>query len=401
MKNLLLSFMLTIFTVAGFSQELKFQLEPRKQYKEVKTINESVYLNGEFSHSATISEKTASLVLDRVDDRALVRTSVTDSVYKAIFGEISGLVLDSSREFDYYRDDFGNIEMVSDSVFPVLRNIPVFPNAQEPLTVGQKWYNRAQESHDLKEFFGIEEPLMFPVAVENEFLGRREFNGRDCYAISIKYNIYHKPESMKSIYNAYPVKITGFSKRVVYWDDSIGLPAGSDETFSIVFEMSDGQILEYKGEAHSKTTQTRILTEEEFVGVKNALEDEITKVEQTEEGIHITLENIQFTAESSALMPQERTRLDAVAEQLKEFQDRDIVIVGHTAMAGTEEGRYQLSERRASVVFDYLTEKGAFGAAQNIVLVPMGAKQPHPEGNNSTPEGMAKNRRVEIIIQNN
>ena len=194
MRNFLLSIMLTVFTVAGFSQELKFQLEPRKQYKEVKTINESVYLNGEFSHSATISEKTASLVLDREDDRALVRTSVTDSVYKAIFGEISGLVLDSSREFDYYRDDFGNIEMVSDSVFPVLRNIPVFPNTQEPLTVGQKWYNRAQESHDLKEFFGIEEPLMFPVAVENEFLGLREFNGRDCYAISIKYNIYHKPE---------------------------------------------------------------------------------------------------------------------------------------------------------------------------------------------------------------
>ena len=97
MRNFLLSIMLTVFTVAGFSQELRFQLEPRKQYKEVKTINESVYLNGEFSHSATVSEKTASLVLEREDDRALVRTSVTDSVYKAIFGEISGMVLDSSR----------------------------------------------------------------------------------------------------------------------------------------------------------------------------------------------------------------------------------------------------------------------------------------------------------------
>lgn len=401
MRNLFLSVMLAVFTVNTFAQEPAFRLDERRQYKEVKTINESVYLNGEFSHSATINEKTASLVLDVEEGRALVRSSVSDSVYKAVFGEIHGFVLDSVREYDYYRDARGNIEMVSDSAFPVLRNIPVFPDKKEPLKIGEKWYNRAFESHDLKDYFGIDEPLVFPVSVENELLGMKKFNGQDCYAISVRYNIYHKPEAMKSIYNAYPVKVTGFSKRTVYWSGEWGLPAGSDETFSIVFEMSDGQILEYRGEAHSKTTQTRILTEDEFASVKNALEDELTKVDKTEEGIHITLENIRFTAESSALLPEEQSRLDAVAGQLKKFRDRDITIVGHTAMAGTEEGRYLLSEQRASAVFDYLTGKNAFSEMQNVTLVPMGAKQPHPEGDNRTPEGMAKNRRVEIIILNN
>lgn len=401
MRNLFLSLLSVFITVNTFGQQLAFRLDERRQYKEVKTINESVYLNGEFSHSATVNEKTATLVLDAEEDRSLVRSSVADSVYKAVFGEIRGFVLESSREYDYYRDARGNIEMVSDSAFPVLRNIPVFPDKKEPLKIGEKWYNKAFESHDLKDYFGIEEPLVFPVSVENELLGMRKFNDLNCYAIAVRYNIYYKPEPMKSVYNAYPVKVTGFSKRTVYWNEEWGLPAGSDETFSIVFEMSDGQILEYKGEAHSKTTQTRVLTEDEFSSVKNALEDELTKVDQSEKGIHITLENIRFTAESSELLPSEKTRLDAVADQLKKFRDRDITIVGHTALAGTEEGRYQLSERRASVVFDYLTEKEAFGELQNITLVPMGARQPHPEGDNKTPEGMAKNRRVEIIILNN
>lgn len=401
MRNFILSLM--VFFLAGnvFSQECVFQLEARKQYKEVKTINESVYLNGEFSHSATINEKSSTLVLEQEEGRSLLKTVVSESLYKSIFGEINGFVVDAVREYEYYRDSRGNIEMVSDSVFPVLRNIPVFPESQEPLSVGQKWYSKGTESHDLKAYFGIEEPLVFPVAVENQFLGVQQFNEQECFAISIRYNIYHKPEKMKSIYNAAPVKVTGYSKRTLYWSPQWGLPAGSTEEFSVVLEMSDGQILEYKGNAHSKTTQTKVLTENEFVEVKDVLEDETTTVEKTTQGIHIVLENIQFTAESSELLPSEQKRLDKVSVELKKFQDRDITIVGHTALAGTEEGRTLLSERRASVVYDYLIQKETFLPSQNVTLMPMGAKQPHPQGDNKTPEGMAKNRRVEIIILNN
>lgn len=396
-----MSLLMTFLLVDLFAQTPSFRLDERRQYKEVKTVNENVFLNGEFSHSATINEKTTSLVLDAEENRSLVRSTVTDSVYKAVFGETHGFVLDSSREYDYYRDTKGKIEMVTESTFPVLRNIPVFPEKKESLQVGEKWYNQAFESHDLKDYFGIEEPLVFPVAVENELLGMRNFNGTDCLAISVRYNIYYRPEVMKSIYNAYPVKVTGFSKRIVYWSEELGLPAGSDETFSIVFEMSDGQILEYNGEAHSKITQTRLLSEDEFSAVKNALEDDQTKVNRGQDGIHIILENIHFTAESAALLPDEKKRLDAVVEQLKKFQNRDIAIVGHTAPAGTEEGRAYLSEKRAAAVFDYLNDRDAFIECQNVTLVPMGSMQPHPEGDTKTAAGMAKHRRVEIVILDN
>ena len=132
MRNLFLSLLSVFITVNTFGQQPAFRLDERRQYKEVKTINESVYLNGEFSHSATVNEKTATLVLDAEEDRSLVRSSVADSVYKAVFGEIRGFVLESSREYDYYSDARGNIEMVCESAAPARGNIAVFPDEEEP-----------------------------------------------------------------------------------------------------------------------------------------------------------------------------------------------------------------------------------------------------------------------------
>ena len=120
-----------------------------------------------------------------------------------------------------------------------------------------------------------------------------------------------------------------------------------------------------------------------------------TDVKATEKGITISIENIQFKPESAILQPSEQEKLEKISEILKAFPDNDLLVVGHTALAGTEESRQRLSELRAASVADFLINQGAKDK-KHIFTKGVGATQ--PIASNDTPGGKAKNRRVEITI---
>jgi outer membrane protein OmpA-like peptidoglycan-associated protein len=117
-----------------------------------------------------------------------------------------------------------------------------------------------------------------------------------------------------------------------------------------------------------------------------------------DEGITITLEDIQFQADSARLMPSEQEKLDKIAEILKRYPDRDILIGGHTALAGSAEARQLLSQERAAATADYLIAKQV-RSADRIVVQGYGAERPLAD--NRSEAGMRKNRRVEITILEN
>jgi outer membrane protein OmpA-like peptidoglycan-associated protein len=117
-----------------------------------------------------------------------------------------------------------------------------------------------------------------------------------------------------------------------------------------------------------------------------------------DEGITISLENVQFQAESAELLPPEREKLAKIAGILRRYPDRDILVGGHTALAGTEAGRLQLSQDRAAAVADYLIAVGV-RKPERMVVRGYGAEK--PLGDNRTEEGRRRNRRVEITILEN
>jgi len=118
----------------------------------------------------------------------------------------------------------------------------------------------------------------------------------------------------------------------------------------------------------------------------------------TDEGIVISLENIQFAPDSAILQPSEWYKLDIIAEILMRFPDRDILVGGHTALAGTAASRLRLSQERAATVADYLIRNNV-RSPDRVIIRGFGADQPIAD--NRTPEGMARNRRVEITILEN
>jgi outer membrane protein OmpA-like peptidoglycan-associated protein len=120
-----------------------------------------------------------------------------------------------------------------------------------------------------------------------------------------------------------------------------------------------------------------------------------TTVRVAEEGVVISLNNIQFMPDSTALTRREEEKLRDIAGILSRYPDRKILVAGHTAFAGTEAMRLQLSRDRAQEVADFLVSLGVRQASE-IVVTGYGASQ--PLGNNATAEGQALNRRVEIIL---
>jgi outer membrane protein OmpA-like peptidoglycan-associated protein len=123
-----------------------------------------------------------------------------------------------------------------------------------------------------------------------------------------------------------------------------------------------------------------------------------TSARVTDEGITISLNNIQFMANSAELPEPEKRKLPEIAQILETISLRRILITGHTALAGTVEDRILTSLQRAQAVASYLVSLGARNADEIFV---QGFGSERPVADNSTPQGMALNRRVEITILEN
>ena len=106
--------------------------------------------------------------------------------------------------------------------------------------------------------------------------------------------------------------------------------------------------------------------------------------------------SVNFAVGSARLTKAGREALDQVIEKLRGFDRvKSIVITGHTDSTGSAAANQKLSERRAAAVRDYLISRGVNPA----LLTAIGAGEDQPIADNSTKEGRAMNRRVEIEIE--
>ena len=105
-------------------------------------------------------------------------------------------------------------------------------------------------------------------------------------------------------------------------------------------------------------------------------------------------ENVTFATNSSTISSRFTNTLDSIASVLKEYPDSNITVSGHTDSTGNDAINNPLSVNRANSVANYLKQEGI--ASSRITAVGYGSKQ--PIASNSTSDGRAQNRRVEIKI---
>lgn len=111
-------------------------------------------------------------------------------------------------------------------------------------------------------------------------------------------------------------------------------------------------------------------------------------------GKKVVLNNILFETGKSILTASSYAELDRLLNIMKENAEMKIEISGHTDKTGSESINAILSENRAKAVVEYLVQKGI--DRKRMEYKGFGSQQPVTE--NTTPQGRAKNRRVEFKI---
>jgi outer membrane protein OmpA-like peptidoglycan-associated protein len=105
--------------------------------------------------------------------------------------------------------------------------------------------------------------------------------------------------------------------------------------------------------------------------------------------------DITFATNSSDLNSQFFEVLDSVAIVLQEYKSTLVTVAGYTDSTGSTEHNQKLSERRAATVAMYLNGRGVTKER----LAAIGYGKQNPVASNDTPQGRAKNRRVEITLE--
>lgn len=136
---------------------------------------------------------------------------------------------------------------------------------------------------------------------------------------------------------------------------------------------------------------------EELAALEAAKVETITDVNGLE-GIKVTFDSgILFGFNSSKLSEESKATLTKFANTMKDMEQTDITIYGHTDNVGTEQANEKVSAKRAEAVADFLKKNGM----DKDRLITKGMSFTMPVASNDTEEGRAQNRRVEIYITAN
>ncbi len=172
-------------------------------------------------------------------------------------------------------------------------------------------------------------------------------------------------------------------------------------------------------ESELKAREARVKELEDIIAQKDAavraLKDRIAEallgfkdkgltVEQRNGKIYVSLEaKLLFPSGSTVVNAEGKKALLDLANVIKEEKDITILVEGHTdtdplSGSGAMKDNWDLSVLRATSVVRIMNEDGG---VDNTMLTAAGRGEYIPVADNSTSEGKAKNRRIEIILTPN
>lgn len=132
---------------------------------------------------------------------------------------------------------------------------------------------------------------------------------------------------------------------------------------------------------------------------ENALRQQLqgTGVSVTRVGNQIVLNmpsDITFATDQDSVKASFYPVLNSVALVLKKYNQTTVDVFGHTDSTGSDQHNFDLSQRRALSVANYLSSQGVDSRRFAVT----GFGKTRPVAPNSTAEGRAQNRRVEIQL---
>jgi outer membrane protein OmpA-like peptidoglycan-associated protein len=120
------------------------------------------------------------------------------------------------------------------------------------------------------------------------------------------------------------------------------------------------------------------------------------KAQHTDRGMVLTVGDVLFAPGRAEVGPGAQRSIDKLAEFLRTYSKRNVLIEGHTDNLGNEDFNVRLSQQRADAVRDLLIARGV--SPQRIRTKGYGPK--FPVVDNDSAAGRQQNRRVEVLVLN-
>ena len=290
-------------------------------------------------------------------------------------------------------DDDGIMEMYEDNGYPSFRSFPSFPQNKE-IQKGDTWTAAAERAVDPT---GEGIITRMPIYVQYTYNGQTSFNGKPVHYVkalwATRYGTNTKYIDLDGDQNL--ITASGKHEASIYLDIETGAAVLIRDTVDEEFIYKNGKKIAYKGTISLFTEYPSSVDTQELMPIINRLVQEADiDYKEVDAGLMLVIRDLQFVANKAELLPGEEKRLDQIAALLKKVPKNQILVEGHTARVGDESDELGLSLERAHTIVKELTARGV----SKDQFITKGSGGTKPIADNDTPEGRARNRRVEITI---
>jgi outer membrane protein OmpA-like peptidoglycan-associated protein len=136
---------------------------------------------------------------------------------------------------------------------------------------------------------------------------------------------------------------------------------------------------------------------EMFVDIEGRFQPDQAVVLRHGDDILVRLVGLNFASGKSEIEPMNFALLTIVRDAINIFPDYTLHVQGYTDSYGGDTANLVLSQHRADAVRDYLLAN--MGRVNTGDIDAVGYGETLPIANNETPEGRARNRRVDLVIR--
>ena len=374
-----------------FAAETQFVYSGSQNYSLVERTDLRRYDNGKYVGLMSREARSFIVCEDGVYDGDFFVHQDTVHNQKIVVNGIH----DSIRSVFKIGKD-GTLTMIEDNGYPSFRSFPTFP--QKKIQQGQSWQARAVRAMDP---LSKGKPTRVPIYVEYTYLRDEVFGGQEVYVLSARWATRYGYSEVDPNGDPDLLRANGSNNATMYIRKADCAALVIRDSVDELYEFSDGSKVAFKGtislftEYPPAIDRTKLLPAiNRVVGTAGGAGESSVKIKETAGGIMLTLENLHFKPDSAQLLPGEAALLDKIAAILKETGQNKLLVNGHTASVGNPSGEMALSVERAKEVAAQLCKRGI--DADKFICRGSGSK--YPVADNSTKEGMAQNRRVEITI---
>lgn len=395
MKNLL-GFIVSVFVIACYrdvsAAQLLWEIPKNERLEIVRTASVKYFM-----------EKN---LVKKYNERNIINLNCYEKETDGSMVKGDFTVYQKDEEKDVFKkleDFYSDFKILTNGKFivdkkyfmPNVRHIPALPSKN--ISVDASWQD---DGEILFNNFPMPFTLTFPVNYRLREI--KKINGLEIAVID--YSFVLSKLFKENHVSDMPQKISGKNTGTLLWDIQNKRPYRMNDKYSIQFILPEKKnrffAVEFDMDIETKFTMYRNPEDEEKKKAIKEIKDALPKeggisVDDDKRGIVLRLGEVLFDFDSYRLKGQAVKSLDEAAKIIREkYSDREIIVEGHTDNIGSSDYNQHLSESRANSVAKYLKEKGL-----GDKLSYRGYGKDKPLADNSTPEGRAKNRRVEIIIK--